>query len=45
MSEKRKHVTLTIQQKLEILNKLDKGEKTKQLDLVYNIGETSCLTI
>jgi hypothetical protein len=38
MSEfKRKHVVLSIQQKLEIINKLEKGGVVKQLAILANI--------
>ncbi|XP_028933999.1 jerky protein homolog-like [Ornithorhynchus anatinus] len=36
---KRKRVVLTIQEKLEIIEKLEKGGNTRQLSIMYGIGE------
>lgn len=42
MSEKRKRVVLTIQKKLEIINKMEEGSTgTRNLALLYNVGETT----
>lgn len=41
MSEKRKHVTLTIEKKYEILRRLEKGEKLSHLSKEYNVGRAT----
>ena len=41
MSEKRKRVVLSIQQKLEIIQKLEEGSNSRNLSLIYNLGETT----
>lgn len=41
MSEKRKHVTLTLDKKYEILKRLDKGDKILQLSKEYNVGRAT----
>uniref|UniRef100_H3AHU5 HTH CENPB-type domain-containing protein n=1 Tax=Latimeria chalumnae TaxID=7897 RepID=H3AHU5_LATCH len=41
MSGKRKRVVLTIKDKLEIIEKLEEGSSSKQLSLIYEIGETT----
>ncbi|XP_064421026.1 jerky protein homolog-like [Latimeria chalumnae] len=41
MSGKHKHVVLTIKDKLEIIEKLEEGSSSKQLSLIYEIGETT----
>jgi len=41
MERKRKRVVLTINQKLDIIKKLEQGGSTKNLALQYGIGETT----
>uniref|UniRef100_H3A2J1 HTH psq-type domain-containing protein n=1 Tax=Latimeria chalumnae TaxID=7897 RepID=H3A2J1_LATCH len=41
MSGKRKCVVLTIKDKLEIIEKLEEGSSSKQLSVIYEIGETT----
>ena len=38
---KRKHTFLTIEQKLEILNKLAKGESGASLARIYGVGKAT----
>ncbi|XP_055931423.1 2-(3-amino-3-carboxypropyl)histidine synthase subunit 2-like [Argiope bruennichi] len=42
---KRKRVVLSLKQKLEIVNRLDKGEKLTALAKEYNVGKSSVLDI
>lgn len=40
MSQKRKRIVLTIEQKLEIINRVvDKGESVKKLSAEFGVGE------
>lgn len=39
--QKRKRVTVTIQQKLDIIEKLEKGVKTKHIAAEYNLGSST----
>ncbi|XP_036598361.1 jerky protein homolog-like [Trichosurus vulpecula] len=41
MSGKRKRVVLTIKDKLDIIKKLEEGSSSKQLSVIYGIGETT----
>lgn len=41
MAPKRKHVTLTLQKKMEILDQLKKGISGKQLAALYGIGTST----
>lgn len=41
MSEKRKKVVLSIQEKLELINTIEKGTSKKQISLQYGIGEST----
>lgn len=41
MSGKRKRVVLTIKDKLDIIKKLEDGGSSKQLAVIYGIGETT----
>lgn len=40
MSEKRKKVVLLIQEKLELINNIEKGTSKKQISLKYGIGKS-----
>lgn len=44
-TNKRKHVTLTIQQKLEIINRLEKGENRNFIMRDFNIGSSTIYDI
>ncbi|GFW55226.1 hypothetical protein TNCV_116121 [Trichonephila clavipes] len=41
MASKRKHSTLTLKDKLEILKRLDKGEGVTKLATEFNVGKAS----
>ncbi|GFT60402.1 hypothetical protein TNCV_4971681 [Trichonephila clavipes] len=41
MASKRKHLTLTLKDKLEVLKRLDKGEGVTKLATEFNVGKTS----
>lgn len=41
MTDKRKKVFLSIQEKLELIKKLENGESRKEISLQYGIGETT----
>ncbi|GFT58228.1 hypothetical protein TNCV_3532191 [Trichonephila clavipes] len=41
MASKRKHSTLTLKDKLEVLKRLDKGEGVTKLATEFNVGKTS----
>ncbi|GFV96259.1 jerky protein homolog-like [Trichonephila clavipes] len=41
MASKRKHSTLTIKDKLEVLNRLDKGEGVTKLTTEFNVGKAT----
>jgi hypothetical protein len=45
MVEKRKHVTLTIQQKLDIIKRLEKGDNRNKIMEEYNIGSSTIYDI
>jgi len=45
MSNKRKRHVLTMEQKIEILSKLDKGETSVSLANLYNIGKATVTDI
>ena len=41
MTEKRKKVVLSIQEKLELIKKIENGASKKQMSLQYGIGEST----
>ncbi|GFU10088.1 hypothetical protein TNCV_3448901 [Trichonephila clavipes] len=41
MASKRKHSTLTLKEKLEVLKRLDKGEGVTKLATEFNVGKAS----
>jgi len=41
MSEKQKNRVLSIQEKLELIKKIENGALKKQMSLKYEIGETT----
>ncbi|GFU47244.1 hypothetical protein TNCV_1299191 [Trichonephila clavipes] len=41
MASKRKHTTLTLKDKLEVLKRLDKGEGVTKLATEFNVGKAS----
>lgn len=43
--EKRKHITLTLNQKLEIIERLEKGESRKSLSNEFNVGSSTIYDI
>jgi DNA-binding NarL/FixJ family response regulator len=45
MAPKRKHVTLTLKQKSEILKKIDSGQTGKNLASEYNVGASTISNI
>ncbi|CAH1371257.1 unnamed protein product, partial [Tenebrio molitor] len=45
MAPKRKHVTVTLKQKSEILKKIDSGQTGKNLASEYNVGASTISNI
>jgi hypothetical protein len=41
MAEKRRHVVLDLNQKIEIIKRLKKGETATSIVLIYGVGRTT----